>query len=92
MNDDPLPPILNHATSISAFAAPGLAVDGKCLCCSSRRVKMSKSFRVRGGWPARRRGALAAACGLIGPCLRSCSTVTARVWYYERQRIYGGDR
>ncbi len=27
---------------------------------------MSKSFRDRAGWPARRRGALAAACGLIG--------------------------
>jgi len=30
---------------------------------------MSKSFRVRAGWPARQRGALAAACGLIGLAL-----------------------
>jgi len=30
---------------------------------------MSKSFRVRAGWPARQRGGLAAACGLIGLAL-----------------------
>ncbi len=30
---------------------------------------MSKSFRDRAGWPARRRGALVAACGLIGLAL-----------------------